>query len=266
MNDNVKSAARVLDILELLARSDEPMALKDLVSVLALPKSSAHALLRTLQSRGYVERDAADRYALNEALRQSTGWIGGPEAHLAAVARPVMEQLRDELEESVFLGVREGRGDVKVIAKAVSRAADPLRFRRSRPAARPIAPGWAGVLLAFWDKKSTAAYLMRNRLRAHTPRTVTDRAKLRAILAKVAADGPRRCRRRIRARRLGDGGAGVRRQWYGRCCAERGNGVGALSGRQAADHRRRRRARQPPSASASATGARHSFRQEGIQR
>ncbi|MBL6614722.1 MAG: helix-turn-helix domain-containing protein, partial [Reyranella sp.] len=33
MNDNVKSAARVLDILELLARSDEPMALKDLVSV-----------------------------------------------------------------------------------------------------------------------------------------------------------------------------------------------------------------------------------------
>ena len=71
MNDNVKSAARVLDILELLARSDQPMALKDLVSVLALPKSSAHALLRTLQSRGYVERDAADRYVLNESMRQS---------------------------------------------------------------------------------------------------------------------------------------------------------------------------------------------------
>ncbi len=58
VNDSVKSAARVLDILELLFRSEEPMALKDLVSILALPKSSAHALLRTLQSRGYVERDA----------------------------------------------------------------------------------------------------------------------------------------------------------------------------------------------------------------
>ncbi len=45
------------------------------------------------------------------------------------------------------------------------------------------------VLLAFWDKKSTDAYLMRTRLRAHTPRTVTDRGKLRAILAKVAANG-----------------------------------------------------------------------------
>ena len=89
MNGNVKSAARVLDILELLARSEAPMALKDLVSILALPKSSAHALLRTLQARGYVERDAADRYALSASLRQSSGWIGGPEAHLAAMARPV---------------------------------------------------------------------------------------------------------------------------------------------------------------------------------
>lgn len=188
MNDTVKSAARVLDILELLSRSEEPLALKDLVSVLALPKSSAHALLQTLQSRGYVERDPADRYALNESLRQSSGWIGGPVAHLAAVARPVMERLRDDLEESVFLGVRAGRGDVKVIAKSVSRA--QIRYDSVDPGLRPAyCTGMGRILLAFWDKKSADAYLMRTRLHAHTPRTVTDPGKLRAILGKVAADG-----------------------------------------------------------------------------
>jgi len=188
MNESVKSAARVLDILELLARSDEPMALKDLVSILALPKSSAHALLRTLQARGYVERDAADRYALNGALRQSSGWIGGPEAHLAAVARPVMDRLRDELDESVFLGVRVGRGDVRVIAKSVSRA--QIRYDSNDPGPRPgYCTGMGRILLAFWNKKSTDAYLMRTRLRAHTPKTVTDVGKLRAILAKVGRDG-----------------------------------------------------------------------------
>src|SRR5215203_5550793 len=135
MNDNVKSAGRVLDILELLARSDEPMALRDLVSILALPKSSAHALLRTLQSRGYVERDAADRYALNESLRQSSRWIGGPEAHVAAVARPVMDKLRDDLDETVFLGVRAARGDVKVLAKSASRA--QIRYDSDNPGLRP---------------------------------------------------------------------------------------------------------------------------------
>jgi DNA-binding IclR family transcriptional regulator len=188
MNGNVKSAARVLDILELLCRSDEPMALKDLVAILALPKSSAHALLRTLQSRGYVERDATDRYTLNESLRQSSGWMGGPEAHLAALARPVMERLRDDLDETVFLGVRAARGDVKVIAKSVSRA--PIRYDSDDPGLRPAyCTGMGRILLAFWDKKSTAAYLMRTRLRAYTPGTVTDAGRLRTILARVAADG-----------------------------------------------------------------------------
>jgi DNA-binding IclR family transcriptional regulator len=188
MNSAVKSAARVLDILELLSRAEEPMALKDLVSVLALPKSSAHALMQTLQARGYVERDAADRYVLNESLRRSSSWIGGPEAHLAAVARPVMERLRDDLEESVFLGVRAGRGDVKVIAKSVSRA--QIRYDSVDPGLRPAyCTAMGRILLVYWDKKSADAYLARTRLRAFTPRTVTDAGKLRTILARVAVDG-----------------------------------------------------------------------------
>lgn len=188
MNDSVKSAARVLDILELLFRSTEPIALKELVSVLELPKSSAHALLRTLQSRGYIERDTADRYMLNESLRRSPGWIGGTEAHLAIVARPVMDQLRDDLDETVFLGVRGARGDVKVIAKSVSRAA--IRYDSDAPGLRPAyCTGMGRVLLACWDKKSADAYLLRTRLRAYTPKTVTNVARLRAILAKVAGEG-----------------------------------------------------------------------------
>lgn len=188
MNNEVKSAARVLDILELLSRNPEPIALKDIVPALALPKSSAHALLRTLLVRGYVERDSGDRYVLSESLRRSPGWIGGPEAQLAAVARPIMEQLRDELEETVFLGVRASRGDVKVIAKAVSRA--PIRYDSDDPGLRPAyCTGMGRVLLAFWDTESVEAYLARTRLRAYTPKTVTDVRKLRAILAKIRAEG-----------------------------------------------------------------------------
>ena len=261
----MKSAARVLDILELLFRSEEPMALKDLVSILALPKSSAHALLRTLQSRGYVERDAADRYALNESLRQSSGWIGGPEAHLAAVARPVMDQLRDDLDETVFLGVRAARGDVKVIAKSVSRA--QIRYDFDDPGLRPAyCTGMGRILLAFWDKKSTDAYLMRTRLaRPH--------AENRDRRGQAAGDprqggGRRLCRSRggIRARRIGDGGTGVRRRWYGRCCAECGNGVSAVCRRPSRASSPASSARRPPSASVSATGARHRSYNGGIQR
>src|SRR5262249_37750783 len=89
---------------------------------------------------------------------------------------------------TVFLGVRGARGDVKVIAKSASRA--PIRYDSDNPGLRPAyCTGMGRILLAFWDKKSTDAYLMRTRLRAYTPKTVTDVARLRAILARVAADG-----------------------------------------------------------------------------
>ncbi|MFZ9449692.1 MAG: helix-turn-helix domain-containing protein, partial [Alphaproteobacteria bacterium] len=106
MNEGeVKSAARVLEILEFLTRGDAPATLADVVAELGLPKSSAHALMRTLMLRGYVERDEAERYALAPAFRAG-GWIGGRDGHLAAVARPVMEQLRRDLRETVILGAR----------------------------------------------------------------------------------------------------------------------------------------------------------------
>lgn len=188
MNQEVKSAARVLDVLELLSRSAAPLALKDIAQALTLPKSSAHGLLHTLLARGYVERDTGDRYALPASLKQSPGWIGGSDAQLAALARPVLEQLRDALDESVFLGVRATGGNVKVIAKAVSRA--PIRYDSDDPGLRPAyCTGMGRILLAFWDDAAVDAYFARTRLRPYTPRTVTDERKLRAILARIRSDG-----------------------------------------------------------------------------
>src|SRR5262249_28716311 len=158
MNNSVKSAARVLDILELLFRSEEPMALKDLVAILALPKSSAHALMQTLQSRGYVERDAADRYMLNEFLRQSPGWIGGPAAHLAAAGPAGVGRVSGPAGDGAAAR-RAGRNRVPGRPRRARRRqghrqvgqprADPLRFRQSRPA-----PG-----LLHWDGQGAARLL-----------------------------------------------------------------------------------------------------------
>ncbi len=50
----VKSAARALDILELLAEHEDGLTLTQICNALSMPKSSAHALLRTLMSRGYL--------------------------------------------------------------------------------------------------------------------------------------------------------------------------------------------------------------------
>lgn len=188
MNIEVKSAARVLELLELLARYAAPVALKDVVATLGIPKSSAHGLLQTLVARGYAERDSAERYALHESFQHTPGWAGGAEARLLAVAQPIMDQLRDEVGETVFLGVRGARGDVKALGKAASRAS--IRYDADLIGLRPAyCTGMGRVMLANWDHASIDAYLARTRLKAYTPHTVTDPQKLRAILARVRDDG-----------------------------------------------------------------------------
>lgn len=163
------------------------MGLKDVVAALRLPKSSAHGLLQTLVARGYAERDAADRYQLSPSLTAS-GWIGGPDAHLIALARPVMEELRDELRETVFLGARGAGDDVKLLAKLVS--PEIVRYDAETSKLRPAyCTAMGRVLLAFAEPGVIDGYLSRSKLKPLTPHTVTDPDRLRAGLARIRRQG-----------------------------------------------------------------------------
>jgi IclR family transcriptional regulator, pca regulon regulatory protein len=187
MNSEVKSAARVLELVELLAASARPLALKEIVAELDFPKSSAHALAQTLVSRGYVVQDANERYALAESCRH--GFAGrAREARLIAMARPIMEALRDTSGETVMLSVRAPRGEVKRLAKCVSQQAVRYDIDLAAPTAT-YCTATGRVLLAHAGQEAIDAYLDRTELVAHTPFTVTDPARLREILAATHRDG-----------------------------------------------------------------------------
>src|SRR5919202_5082685 len=60
--DQVKAAVRTLDLFEAFAAARGPLSLTELSRRIGAPISSCHALVRTLQSRGYV-------YVLDERKR-----------------------------------------------------------------------------------------------------------------------------------------------------------------------------------------------------
>jgi len=117
MNLEVKSASRVLDMLELLASERQGISLTDVTERLSLPKSSALALLRTLVGRGYLIRDSEDLYELAESFR-ATGFA--PFGRLLVVAPPIMRTLADEVGETVLLGALADNGTVRLLAKEVA--------------------------------------------------------------------------------------------------------------------------------------------------
>jgi IclR family transcriptional regulator, pca regulon regulatory protein len=187
MNSEVKSAARVLDLVEYLAGCTEPVTLKQITAELGFPKSSAHALAQTLVSRGYAIQDATDRYLLVHGTSHGSS-IRAREARLVSAAHPVMERLRDGSGETVVLSVRTVRGEVKRLAKCVSRQVVRYDTDLDGPVASYCTAA-GRVLLAHWEPAALEAYLARTRLTAHTPFTVTDPARLRDILAQTREHG-----------------------------------------------------------------------------
>ncbi|HEY9235249.1 MULTISPECIES: IclR family transcriptional regulator [Phenylobacterium] len=122
MTENVLSAARVLDLIELIAAADEGVLLREATMRLNAPKSSTLMLLRTLVNRGYVYRDTvSDRYVLADQHRSGGfGWISDPHARLVAAARPFMESLSQALGESMNFAVLDKPGHARALTQVVA--------------------------------------------------------------------------------------------------------------------------------------------------
>lgn len=121
----VKSADRTLDILEWLAQAGERTTLGELSRVLEIPKSSLHALLHTMQRRGWIESDpAGSRFGLGvRALLVGTSYVDSDDAVVAAT--DTLDWLATTLGETIHYGRLDG-ADIVYLAKRQS--THPLRL------------------------------------------------------------------------------------------------------------------------------------------
>lgn len=102
----IKSARRVLEVLEEFDRLRRPLTLKEIADGLAYPTSSAQALLKSLVVLGYLEYDRPSRTYLPTMRIAAVGrWVAEGLFGEGDVL-PVMRALRDETGETVILGVR----------------------------------------------------------------------------------------------------------------------------------------------------------------
>jgi len=104
----VKSATRVLDILELFEAERRPMRVVDIVDRLGTPQSSVSMLLKTMVARGYIVFDADSReYCPSVRVSFLGGWILGRSAERNEV-QDSMRWLADGTGETALLGRQSG--------------------------------------------------------------------------------------------------------------------------------------------------------------
>ena len=182
----VKSAARTVELLEHLARAGGMHSLRDLQVALGHPKSSLHALLRTLVEAGWVESDQTGTlYGMGlRALLVGMSYIDGDET--VALASSSLTWLATETSETIHLARLDGTDVVYLATRDSTHELRVVSRIGHRLPAHSTALGKA--LLAERSDEELKA-LLPKRLDALTPHTITDRAKLLADLAETRERG-----------------------------------------------------------------------------
>ena len=186
-DSGVKSAQRTLDILELLTRKQTPMTFTDISDALGYPRSSLHNLLRTLVRSGWADLDPVGRhYTLGiRAWQAGNAYLRA--VNLAERARPFMQRIRDELDETVQLAVRDGRYNVYIAKIEGSQLLMLVSAIGRRLEAH--ATGVGKVLLADLSTAERESLLYGQPLERFTPNTITNPGELEAELATIRQRG-----------------------------------------------------------------------------
>ena len=176
-----------LDAIEVIGLH-QPVGVSAIARTLGLPKTTAHRVLQSLQAAGWIEPDVDDRSSWSLTIR--AGLAVGPAQRatrrLHGAAFPIMEELRAETGESIYLALRDG---------------DTLALIERLDGRNPIAHAWPlwqrGPLHATSLGKSMLAHMSSEELdqylnaplRRHTKRTISDPDALRRELAMVRDRG-----------------------------------------------------------------------------
>ena len=183
----VKSADRVLDLLEQLAARPAGVSHSELATALAIPKSSLSQLLRTLVGRGYVAFEPVGRAYLLGGRFEHLAQLSRRAPDIVSLAQPLLDDLTATTGESSALNVVED-DQLKVVATTASR--HRLVSHMHLDDLAPLyATSGGKVVLAWMAPDELERYLKRAPLVAVTPDTIVEANVLRDELKMVRTQG-----------------------------------------------------------------------------
>lgn len=187
MKQTHRSLERGLRLVETVALHGGSTSLAEAARRTGLHRSTAHHLLQTLVSLGYLKQDADSRgYQLAAKPFQLTGRTWSPE-RLAEVAQPFLAELtRRSGEGSSFSAYRDGA--VTVVAKREHDG--PVRVVQDVGAQRPLhCTAVAKAILPWLPAPELAGLLARMRFTRQTAKTIATRKAFEAELRRIRAAG-----------------------------------------------------------------------------
>jgi len=178
---------RVIEIIRLIVQEHKQFGVTHISDSLSINKSTVFGILKALQAEGYVLKDpTTKKYMMGPALFELSTMIF-KRTNLATLAHSFLEQLAEQVEETVILGARENN-HLKFLE--VIEARKDLKISSHVGAKIPITVGATGkVVLSFMEDNEIVSLLSDKGLPQFTEKSITDMDLFLREVAKVRRQG-----------------------------------------------------------------------------
>jgi len=177
--------AKGLAVIRAFTREHAALSLSDIARSAHMPAATARRCLLTLEEGGYVTRSGRSFLLRPKVLELGAAYLDS--MNIEQVTRTHLEELARNTSDSAALCVLDGV-EIVYVARASVRTLVRLEAHvGSRFPAHATSTG--RVLLAGVSEERLQRYFESARLEALTDRTVTDVAKLRALVAECRRSG-----------------------------------------------------------------------------
>jgi len=180
-------SARVLELLELVARMDRPASVQEITELSGLPKATAYRICATLESDGYLRKELGGRGLVPgpRLLALARNLIGG--SSVATARHAILAAAAKRIGETCNLNTFRD-GEMIYLDRVESEW--PLRLQLPVGTRVPLHCTASGKLyLASLAPAPRAAMLRSLKLEQRTPNTLTDIGALNAELESIRKTG-----------------------------------------------------------------------------
>ncbi|WP_157015740.1 IclR family transcriptional regulator domain-containing protein [Mesorhizobium xinjiangense] len=182
--DHVTSVERGLQVIEILAANPAGLSLSEVAEKAEFTRAQARRFLLTLTATGYATQDGRKFMLSPRLISVARTWLSG--APLWSFAEPFMREVSQAFSESCSAAVLSGE-DVVYVARMPGRriVSVSLHVGTRLPA---FCTAMGRVLLSGLSPAEVEAFLARAQIRALSPKTETDRSRLKAIILQAGRD------------------------------------------------------------------------------
>lgn len=183
--DFVLSLARGLRVIESFEGHHEGRTIAEIAGATGLSRAAVRRILYTLEILGYVERLRQIYRLKTQVLRLGFSFLSS--SSVVEAARPILENITEQLHESSSMSMLDGGQIVYVARSAASRIlAAGLSVGSRLPA---YCTSMGRVLLAALPDDQLQAYLRDLKPRSYTPKTLTRIPQIRKAILQARNDG-----------------------------------------------------------------------------